>query len=226
MRKSLLGPLALAAVFAVAGCGGSNRPAATQSSPTSRVTSASASPTTRPPSSGSASAGSTSTRPAGASPTTRPASAASRTDTSVIPDEGVNVARPVKGVLLNVQAIGSLVTQSFRAPASWHIAYEADCSNLSGAGAFQVALVGSCSQGGREHWCGVPDRGRARTRGRYLPLRHHHPVRLPVAGPSGGRDLKPGRTRVWAALGIERPGPFRWVNWGRTLPGFPVPPLV
>ena len=38
MRKSLLGPLALAVVFAVAGCGGSNRPAATRSSPTSRVT--------------------------------------------------------------------------------------------------------------------------------------------------------------------------------------------
>ncbi len=74
------------------------------------------------------------------------------------------MARPVKGVLLNVQAIGSLVTQSFRAPASWHIAYEADCSNLSGAGAFQVALVGAArkvvvSIGAESQTAVVPEHG-------------------------------------------------------------------
>ena len=84
------------------------------------------------------------TRPAGATPTTRPAAAAQqRTTTAVVPELGINTARPIAGVLLNVQATGSLVTQPFRAPATWRIVYQADCSNLPAAGAFQVALVGA-----------------------------------------------------------------------------------
>ncbi len=49
-------------------------------------------------------------------------------------------------MLLNVEATGSLVTESFRAPASWRIAYMTDCSNLSGAGAFRVSLQGTTNK--------------------------------------------------------------------------------
>ena len=124
MRKIASGLIALAATLAVAGCGSSSHHAATQSSPTSHLT----------------------IPPTSTAPTTRPASAAAKQTPDAVPDLGVNRARPVPGVLLNVEATGSLVTESFRAPATWRIAYMTDCSNLSGAGAFRVSLQGTTNK--------------------------------------------------------------------------------
>jgi hypothetical protein len=133
VRKSAFVLIALVAISGLAGCGSASHHAAIQSSPTTRL---SVPPTSTGPGTGLATT----------APSTRPASAAAQQSPDVVPDLGVNRAHPVAGVLLNVEATGSLVTQSFSAPATWRIAYMTDCSNLSGAGAFRVSLQGAASK--------------------------------------------------------------------------------
>jgi hypothetical protein len=144
VRKTVLAPVAVAAALAVTACGGSTRHAASQLSLGSHRAdpSTSVAPTTRLATTTPAVGAPASHLPSSGQPNT-PTSTPSKT---LVPEEGINTARPVRGVLLNVQAIGPLTTQSFQAPAVWRMAYMLDCSNLEGAGAFRVSLQGATSK--------------------------------------------------------------------------------